>query len=186
MDFIPVLADFVPSQQRGRDVAVHIFPHDRELCYEFHYKRTLRDGGTNVYVCCGCSSLKTAEEYEHPGMTCHGGAYNCTHSAWEEEYQKSHSQGAAASSTAKSNRAVPGRLDRASCRCVADNEDFIMLDETDTIYFANRSLWAAIFSKMQLTADLGGHEALGDFTFLTDFVLPAMNAVISELPVVVK
>ncbi|KAK6027719.1 hypothetical protein OSTOST_06248, partial [Ostertagia ostertagi] len=52
--FTPVRAQFVPSQQRGRDVAVYIFPDDHDLCYEWFCQLQLVDGATYLYMCCGC------------------------------------------------------------------------------------------------------------------------------------
>uniref|UniRef100_A0A7I4YEH0 ULP_PROTEASE domain-containing protein n=1 Tax=Haemonchus contortus TaxID=6289 RepID=A0A7I4YEH0_HAECO len=70
--FTPVKAHFVPSQQRGRDVAVYIFPDDHELCYEWFCQLQLVDGVTLLYMCCGCKSLKSRDprRYTKPVASC--------------------------------------------------------------------------------------------------------------------
>lgn len=45
---------------------------------------------------------------------------------------------------------IPGQLNPAACRCVADGESFILLDEAERIYFGSRSLIAAAFHSMTL------------------------------------
>ncbi|KAL6728537.1 hypothetical protein Aduo_010301 [Ancylostoma duodenale] len=64
--FQPVPAIFVPSQQRGRDVAVYVFPHDHDLCYEWYYQLTMGDNCTLTYMCCGCKALKTRNRKAYP------------------------------------------------------------------------------------------------------------------------
>ncbi|RCN47806.1 hypothetical protein ANCCAN_06143 [Ancylostoma caninum] len=64
--FQPVPALFVPSQQRGRDVAVYVFPHDQHLCYEWYYQLTMGDNCTLTYMCCGCKALKTRNRKAYP------------------------------------------------------------------------------------------------------------------------
>ncbi|KAK6740755.1 hypothetical protein RB195_008917 [Necator americanus] len=70
--FQPVKAIFVPSQQRGRDVAVYIFPNNHELCYEWHYQLAHSDNCTLTYMCCECKSLKTRDRkrYTRPVASC--------------------------------------------------------------------------------------------------------------------
>ncbi|EYB97376.1 hypothetical protein Y032_0141g2234 [Ancylostoma ceylanicum] len=64
--FKPVPALFVPSQQRGRDVAVYVFPHDHSLCYEWYYQLAMADNCTLTYMCCGCKALKTRDRKAYP------------------------------------------------------------------------------------------------------------------------
>ncbi|KAK6740758.1 hypothetical protein RB195_008918 [Necator americanus] len=64
--FQPIPAVFLPSQQRGRDIAVYIFPNNHELCYEWHYQLALSDNCTLTYTCCGCKALKTREREKYP------------------------------------------------------------------------------------------------------------------------
>lgn len=74
MAFQPVAARFVPSQTpRGRDIAVFVFPDDHELCYEWHYQKTLANGQTSLYMCCECRAMKRADRESHnePIPICH-------------------------------------------------------------------------------------------------------------------
>ncbi|KAL6740967.1 hypothetical protein Aduo_014269 [Ancylostoma duodenale] len=68
MAFAPVPAIFAPSQQRGHDIAVYIFPHDHSLCYEFFFHCRSADARTETYLCCGCKALKTKDNkmYRQP------------------------------------------------------------------------------------------------------------------------
>ncbi|EYC14804.1 hypothetical protein Y032_0039g18 [Ancylostoma ceylanicum] len=59
--FEPSPAEFVPSQQRGPDVAVYRIPDNPELCYEWSFKKLLSDKETASYNCCGCRSLKARD-----------------------------------------------------------------------------------------------------------------------------
>ncbi|KAL6732309.1 hypothetical protein Aduo_003083 [Ancylostoma duodenale] len=56
--FEPSPAEFVPSQQRGPDVAVYRIPDNPDLCYEWSFKKLLSDKETASYNCCGCRSLR--------------------------------------------------------------------------------------------------------------------------------
>lgn len=68
MAFQPVMAKFDPPQvSKGGDVAVFIFPDDHELCYEWHYQKTIVDGQTLLHMCCGCSALKKRQIDNHMG-----------------------------------------------------------------------------------------------------------------------
>ncbi|VDO91864.1 unnamed protein product [Heligmosomoides polygyrus] len=49
---------------------------------------------------------------------------------------------------------IPVQLNPAACRCVADGESFILLDEAERIYFGSRSLIAAAFHSMTLRNDI--------------------------------
>ncbi|WKY15542.1 hypothetical protein Q1695_000768 [Nippostrongylus brasiliensis] len=70
--FEPIPARFVPSQQRGPDVAVYILPGDHELCYEWSFKRLLGDRQTRTYIRCGCRAAKVFEpqRYTEPIPSC--------------------------------------------------------------------------------------------------------------------
>ncbi|RCN38110.1 hypothetical protein ANCCAN_15993 [Ancylostoma caninum] len=59
--FEPSPAEFVPSQQRGPDVAVYRIPDNPDLCYEWSFKKLLSDKETASYNCCGCRSLKARD-----------------------------------------------------------------------------------------------------------------------------
>ncbi|KAK6056860.1 hypothetical protein COOONC_05630 [Cooperia oncophora] len=70
-NFVPVPVVFAPSQQRGHQIAVYIFPHDHSLCYEFFFHcRTIAE--TQTYLCCGCKSLRTkdSKRYRQPVASC--------------------------------------------------------------------------------------------------------------------
>ncbi|KAK6726287.1 hypothetical protein RB195_004545 [Necator americanus] len=70
--FEPSPAEFVPSQQRGPDVAVYRIPGNPELCYEWSFKKLLSDKETGSYICCGCRSLKARDrvKYKDPLPLC--------------------------------------------------------------------------------------------------------------------
>ncbi|VDP12426.1 unnamed protein product [Heligmosomoides polygyrus] len=70
--FKPVRAQFVPSQQRGRDIAVYVFPDDHDLCYEWFYQLQMSDGLSLLYMCCGCKALKRRDRqtYSKPIPSC--------------------------------------------------------------------------------------------------------------------
>lgn len=71
-DFVPIPVVFAPSQQRGHEVAVYIFPHDHSLCYEFYFHSESADGVTKSYLCCGCKALRTrnGERFQQPVPSC--------------------------------------------------------------------------------------------------------------------
>ncbi|XGW02910.1 hypothetical protein V3C99_014720 [Haemonchus contortus] len=71
-NFVPVPVIFAPSQQRGHDIAVYIFPHDHSLCYEFFFHCRGADKVTETYLCCSCKSLRTkdSERYCQPIPSC--------------------------------------------------------------------------------------------------------------------
>ncbi|CAJ0595685.1 unnamed protein product, partial [Cylicocyclus nassatus] len=64
--FDPSPAEFVPSQQRGPDIAVYRIPENPELCYEWSFKKLLTDRETGSYICCGCRSLKARDGAAYP------------------------------------------------------------------------------------------------------------------------
>lgn len=70
--FVPVPAVFAPSQQRGHEIAVYIFPHDHSLCYEFFFHCRSADHVTQTYLCCGCKALRTRDnqKYRQPIPSC--------------------------------------------------------------------------------------------------------------------
>ncbi|WKY04369.1 hypothetical protein Q1695_005402 [Nippostrongylus brasiliensis] len=73
MTFQPVPAQFAPSQQRGRDIAIYPLPEDRTLCYEWSFRHLFTDRVTKTYICCGCRALKDAlpQTYTQPIPSCH-------------------------------------------------------------------------------------------------------------------
>ncbi|KAK6020462.1 hypothetical protein OSTOST_13884 [Ostertagia ostertagi] len=80
---------------------------------------------------------------------------------------------------------LPGQIDRTVCRCVADDEEFVLYDEPGTIYFASRSLWNAVFSRVQLKAVFVCRGPSSQFySILGEFrgghVLPLMYAFIPD------
>uniref|UniRef100_A0A1I7XUE1 Uncharacterized protein n=1 Tax=Heterorhabditis bacteriophora TaxID=37862 RepID=A0A1I7XUE1_HETBA len=58
MSFSPTPVIFKPSQQRGPNIAVYLFPGEPELCYEFSFKRRSASGEFSTYICVSCRSLK--------------------------------------------------------------------------------------------------------------------------------
>ncbi|VDL72402.1 unnamed protein product [Nippostrongylus brasiliensis] len=71
-NFEPIPVVFAPSQQRGHDVAVYIFPHDHSLCYEFFFHCRSVDKKTQTYLCCGCKALRARDKnrYRQPMASC--------------------------------------------------------------------------------------------------------------------
>ncbi|KAE9421538.1 hypothetical protein Angca_000075, partial [Angiostrongylus cantonensis] len=65
-------AVFAPSQQRGHEIAVYIFPNNHSLCYEFFFHCRSADRLTQTYLCCGCKALRTRDNqrYRQPIPSC--------------------------------------------------------------------------------------------------------------------
>ncbi|WKX99108.1 hypothetical protein Q1695_014187 [Nippostrongylus brasiliensis] len=70
--FEPLPAEFAPSQQRGPDIAIYIFPQNHALCYEWSFRHMFADRQTKTYICCGCRALKNArpQQYTDPIPSC--------------------------------------------------------------------------------------------------------------------
>ncbi|XGW01849.1 hypothetical protein V3C99_011396 [Haemonchus contortus] len=53
------------------------------------------------------------------------------------------------------NAQIPGRIDASLCSCLADRENFLLLDDGEMILLGSRSLWAAVFNQLTLRSVFG-------------------------------